>query len=194
MIAVDRHCLGCLQEMNMNNYQMTGMAVLNAAQEDIEKRRGADDKLNLTVSEVSVIHSAIPFLPLPAAIVCLVFNIFLPGSGTILSGYLVVCMGQTRIHYKEAQKLMSILVNILVGLSQFFTITFLFVGWFWSLAWGGLLIVHSFQYRDALIQRRQEAIATAALEAFTRDSILHRRDVKTLIQEKRKDKIDKTQQ
>lgn len=39
------------------------------------------------------------------------------------------------------------------------------------------------QYRDVLRQRRQEAIATAALEALTRDSILHRRDVKTLVNE-----------
>uniref|UniRef100_A0A0M3IE71 Protein SPEC3 n=1 Tax=Ascaris lumbricoides TaxID=6252 RepID=A0A0M3IE71_ASCLU len=177
--------------MNVNNFPISGMAVLNAAQESREKRRGADEKLNLTVSEVSVIHSAIPFLPLPAAIMCLVFNIFLPGAGTILSGYLVVCIGQTRIHYKEAPRLMSILVNLLVGLSQFFTITFLFVGWFWSLAWGGLLIVNSIQYRDALIQRRQEAIATAALEALTRNSVLHRRDVKTLIRENRKDKNEK---
>lgn len=41
-----------------------------------------------------------------------------------------------------------------------------------------LIVVH---YRDALRQHRQEAIATAALEALTQDSILHRRDVKTLV-------------
>uniref|UniRef100_A0A915C1M5 Uncharacterized protein n=1 Tax=Parascaris univalens TaxID=6257 RepID=A0A915C1M5_PARUN len=115
------------KEMNMSSFPISGMAVLNAAQESREKRRGADEKLNLTVSEVSVIHSAIPFLPLPAAITCLVFNIFLPGA---------------------------------------------------------------VQYRDALIQRRQEAIATAALEALTRNSVLHRRDVKTLIRENR-DKNEK---
>lgn len=38
------------------------------------------------------------------------------------------------------------------------------------------------QYRDALVQRRQEAVATAAIEAITKDSILHRRDVKKLVE------------
>ena len=37
------------------------------------------------------------------------------------------------------------------------------------------------QYREALQQRRQEAVATAAIEALTKDSILHRKDVKTLV-------------
>lgn len=49
------------------------------------------------------------------------------------------------------------------------------------------------QYREALQQRRQEAVATAAIEALTKDSILHRKDVKTLVkahkfQAKEKDK------
>jgi hypothetical protein len=39
------------------------------------------------------------------------------------------------------------------------------------------------QYREALQQRRQEAVATAAIEALTKDSILHRRDVKTLVRQ-----------
>lgn len=39
------------------------------------------------------------------------------------------------------------------------------------------------QYREALQQRRQEAVATAAIEALTKDSILHRRDVKTLVKQ-----------
>jgi hypothetical protein len=49
---------------------------------------------------------------------------------------------------------MTVIVNFLVGVSQFFTITFLLVGWFWSIAWGGLLFIHSMQYREALQQRR----------------------------------------
>uniref|UniRef100_A0A1I7X0I1 Uncharacterized protein n=1 Tax=Heterorhabditis bacteriophora TaxID=37862 RepID=A0A1I7X0I1_HETBA len=104
-------------------------------------------KVNLPTNDITLMHEAIPFLPVPVALLCLFLNIVIPGS----------------------------------GISQFFTITFLFVGWFWSIAWGGLLIIHSMQYREALQQRRQEAVATAAIEALTKDSILHRRDVKTLV-------------
>lgn len=44
------------------------------------------------------------------------------------------------------------------------------------------------QCREALQQRRQEAVATAAIEALTKDSILHRRDVRTLVKA-HKDKV-----
>lgn len=93
----------------------------------------------------SVMHEAIPFLPFPMALVCLFLNIVLPGSGTILSGIAALCMGQPRVNIKEGRKLVTLLVNLLVGISQFFTITFLFVGWFWSIAWGGLIIIHASQ-------------------------------------------------
>lgn len=52
-------------------------------------------------------------------------------------------MGQPRINAKEGRKVITLIVNLLVGISQFFTITFLLVGWFWSIAWGGLLMIHS---------------------------------------------------
>jgi hypothetical protein len=42
------------------------------------------------------------------------------------------------------------------------------------------------QYREALLQRRKEAVAVAAIEALTKDSILHRRDVKTLVKDQKK--------
>ncbi|VDM28423.1 unnamed protein product [Toxocara canis] len=159
--------------------------VVLAAQEEAhnvrEQRNG--DKVHLPTNDITIMHEAIPFLPVPVALLCLTLNILIPGSGTrtILSGISALCMGQPRINLKEGRKLVTLFVNFLVGLSQFFTITFLFVGWFWSIAWGGLIIIHSMQYREALQQRRQEAVATAAIEALTKDSILHRRDVKTLV-------------
>lgn len=52
-------------------------------------------------------------------------------------------MGQTRVNYREAQKLMTLLINSIVGVCQFFTITFMFVGWFWSIAWGGTMIIYA---------------------------------------------------
>lgn len=169
---------------NINN--MPG--IMAAAQESIEAQQASKehrngDKVNLPTNDITLMHEAIPFLPFPAALICLIFNILLPGSGTILSGIAALCMGQPRVNLKEGRKLVTLLVNLLVGISQFFTITFLFVGWFWSIAWGGLIIIHAMQYREALQQRRQEAVATAAIEALTKDSILHRRDVKTLVKQ-----------
>uniref|UniRef100_A0AC35FPM7 Uncharacterized protein n=1 Tax=Panagrolaimus sp. PS1159 TaxID=55785 RepID=A0AC35FPM7_9BILA len=160
-------------------FNITGLVL--AAQENLEaqntKESRSGDKVNLPTNDLTIMHEAIPFLPVPVALLCLFLNVFLPGSGTILSGLSALCMGQPRINFKEGRKLLTLIVNFLVGISQFFTITFLFV----------------VQYREALQQRRQEAVATAAIEALTKDSILHRKDVKTLVkahkfQAKEKDK------
>ncbi|VDM97811.1 unnamed protein product [Thelazia callipaeda] len=157
-------------------------SVVQQSQEKAVREHRSSDRVQLPSNDITMMHEAIPFLPVPVAVLCFVLNIIVPGSGTIVSGLSALCMGQPRIHFKEGRKLVTLLVNFLVGVSQFFTITFLFVGWFWSIAWGGLIIIHSMQYREALQQRRQEAVATAAIEALTKDSILHRRDVKMLIQ------------
>ncbi|KAK0415874.1 hypothetical protein QR680_012165 [Steinernema hermaphroditum] len=175
-----------LREQNTSAVNISGitdvvLAAQGEAQTVKEQRNG--EKVLLPTSDITLMHEAIPFLPVPAAILCLVLNIFLPGSGTIISGFSALCMGQPRINFKEGRKIATLIVNLLVGISQFFTITFLFVGWFWSIAWGNLIIIHSMQYREALQARRQEVVATAAIEALTKDSILHRRDVKTLLKE-----------
>uniref|UniRef100_A0A914HJ47 Aminoacyl-transfer RNA synthetases class-II family profile domain-containing protein n=1 Tax=Globodera rostochiensis TaxID=31243 RepID=A0A914HJ47_GLORO len=186
-----------IREYQRGNAVSNIPGIVIAAQEGLEahqqaKENKGGDKVNLPTNDITLMHEAIPFLPFPIALVCLFLNVVLPGSGTILSGAAALCMGQPRVNIKEGRKLVTLLVNLLVGVSQFFTITFLFVGWFWSIAWGGLIIIHAMQYREALQQRRQEAVATAAIEALTKDSILHRRDVKTLVrQHKDKGKEDK---
>jgi hypothetical protein len=43
----------------------------------------------------------------------------------------------------SARTIVALVINICVGIAQFMTITFFFVGWFWSIAWGGLLVIHS---------------------------------------------------
>uniref|UniRef100_A0A915EKV8 Protein SPEC3 n=1 Tax=Ditylenchus dipsaci TaxID=166011 RepID=A0A915EKV8_9BILA len=169
-------------------YNIPGIVLAVQEEQHQSKEHRNGDKVHLPTNDITLMHEAIPFLPVPAALVCLFLNIFIPGLGTVVSGMAALCMGQPRINFKEGRKLMTLFINLLVGVSQFFTITFLFVGWFWSIAWGGLIIIHSMQYREALQQRRQEAVATAAIEALTKDSILHRRDVKTLVKA-HKDKV-----
>lgn len=56
--------------------------------------------------------------------------------GTILSGFSILCCGKCRVQTKDDQRLVTLCVNVCVGVSQLFTVTFLLVGWFWSIAWG----------------------------------------------------------
>ncbi|VDM75302.1 unnamed protein product [Strongylus vulgaris] len=88
-------------------------------------------------------HEAIPYLPIPVALLCFLLNLLIPGTGTIMSGLLALCLGQPRVNLKRGRKFVTLAVNLLVGISQFFTVTFFFVGWFWSIAWGSQLIIHS---------------------------------------------------
>lgn len=73
-------------------------------------------------------------------------RLFLLSLGTVLSGFSILFCGETRIQAKEDQKTVTLCVNVWVGVSQLFTVTFLFVGWFWSLAWGIKLVTLSGEY------------------------------------------------
>ncbi|CAG5133947.1 unnamed protein product, partial [Candidula unifasciata] len=94
-------------------------------------------------SDESLIKNAIPFLPLALAVCCLILNVFVPGSGTVMSGLLVLCCGQPRLLRKEDQILTTMCVNCMVGLAQLFTVSFFLVGWCWSVAWGVRLVLLS---------------------------------------------------
>ncbi|XP_062570403.1 uncharacterized protein LOC134232456 [Saccostrea cucullata] len=120
----------------------------------------------LVVNSDPYIHSAIPYLPLQLSVICLVMNIFLPGSGTVLSGFAILFCGETRIQTKEDQKTVTLCVNLSVGVSQLFTVTFLLVGWFWSLAWGIKLVTLSVEYKRQLKQKRERELQVIALKAF----------------------------
>ena len=37
---------------------------------------------------------------------------------------------------KDDQRLVTLYVNVCIGVSPLFTVTFMLVGWFWSIAWG----------------------------------------------------------
>ncbi|KHJ46382.1 hypothetical protein D918_03435 [Trichuris suis] len=95
------------------------------------------------------LYSSIPFLPLPVAIVSLLLNILLPGSGhsgTILAGLAVAVVGKPRLTVQEGRIILSVVINICVGIFQFITTTFFLIGWFWSITWGGLLVMHARKY------------------------------------------------
>ncbi|CAJ0590208.1 unnamed protein product [Cylicocyclus nassatus] len=161
------------------------------AENQTQKEGKVVDKIIIPPQDITIMHQAIPFLPLPVALFCSFLNLIIPGAGTILSGITALCLGQPRLNMEEGERLYTMVLNLLVGVSQFFTITFFFVGWFWSIAWGFQLIIHAMHYRDAIQQRRQEAVATAAIEALAKDSIFHRKDVQNLMNTHKQNSSDK---
>ncbi|CAA9998833.1 unnamed protein product, partial [Nesidiocoris tenuis] len=100
-------------------------------------------KLDLALVEHgSVMKGAIPVLPICLAWMCLILNILIPGTGTIISGFLCMCFGKPRFSVNDSAvaRLGSLCVNMIVGISQIFTIIFCLVGWGWSIWWGVIMI------------------------------------------------------
>ncbi|XP_015113501.1 serine/arginine repetitive matrix protein 1 [Diachasma alloeum] len=97
---------------------------------------------DVLVEHNSVMRGAIPCLPVPLAWFCLVWNVLLPGTGTVWSGLFNLCVGQPRFAQTASGKSRfgALIVNIIVGASQAFTVLFCLVGWGWSIWWAVTMI------------------------------------------------------
>jgi len=91
-------------------------------------------------------RSAIPALHIGAAVVCLIFNIFFPGIGTIMAGFFVFCCGNPG--QEGAGKVGTMCINFWVGLLQIGTVWFFLLGWIWSIMWGAAFIGMSADYHS----------------------------------------------
>ncbi|XP_045187421.2 uncharacterized protein LOC123545166 [Mercenaria mercenaria] len=126
-----------------------------------------DEKSSVLQQEDSWIRVAIPYLPLWVAVLCLLLNILIPGSGTILSGLCILCCAKSRVPPKyDPDPVLLICVNTWVGIAQLFTVTFLLVGWFWSIAWGIRMVILSLEQRRELREQRAIQLKEQALSAF----------------------------
>uniref|UniRef100_A0A146LY26 Protein SPEC3 n=2 Tax=Lygus hesperus TaxID=30085 RepID=A0A146LY26_LYGHE len=119
------------------------------------------------VEHTSVMKGAIPVLPICLAWMCLILNIVIPGSGTIISGLLCMCFGKPRFSVNDSgvARLGSLCVNFIVGISQIFTILFCLVGWGWSIWWGVIMIKVARKNRRIKIAEKATAAAGAAAPA-----------------------------
>ncbi|XP_053668028.1 hornerin [Anopheles marshallii] len=104
------------------------------------------------VEHSSLMRGAIPVLPICLAYFCLFLNVVVPGSGTVLSGGLCLCIGKPRFSQHDSIKgrIGSFIINCIVGVSQCFTIIFCVVGWGWAIWWGTIMIRLARQHRKIL--------------------------------------------
>nr|XP_040231995.2 protein stum [Anopheles coluzzii] len=104
------------------------------------------------VEHSSLMRGAIPVLPICLAYFCLFLNVVIPGSGTVLSGGLCLCIGKPRFSQHDSIKgrIGSFIINCIVGISQCFTIIFCVVGWGWAIWWGTIMLRLARQHRKIL--------------------------------------------
>ncbi|XP_072907611.1 protein SPEC3-like [Hemitrygon akajei] len=102
------------------------------------------------------ITTAIPYMSRPMAVTCLLLNIIVPGTGTILAGFTLVCCsdpGTPTGSRSSDERLALFCLNVWVGVSQLFTVPFLLVGWLWSIVWGIMMINLSYEQTNAGVVR-----------------------------------------
>jgi hypothetical protein len=63
-------------------------------------------------------------------------------SGTLSSGFFCLCFGKPRFgpHDDLQGRTGSLVVNLMVGAAQLFTVIFCLVGWGWSIWWGLIML------------------------------------------------------
>ncbi|CAI9724848.1 Hypothetical predicted protein [Octopus vulgaris] len=124
---------------------------------DIESdSSNSDEDQNKVQERTALFQSCIPYLPIEVASVCLAFNILIPGFGSILCGIFQFCCGKKQISNKKTDNSTRILINFLVGIMQFSTLTFFLVGWFWSIAWGMKILFLSIENHKRMKKQQQK--------------------------------------
>ncbi|XP_033861067.2 protein stum homolog [Acipenser ruthenus] len=111
------------------------------------------------------IKGVILIITTPLAVICLVLNIVIPETGTVVSGLTLLCCSVppalTGGVVGNDERLALVCFNLWVGLAQLFTVTFLLIGWVWSITWGVIMLVLFYLKRIAHCTMPTQAEAAA---------------------------------
>ncbi|XP_055621779.1 protein stum [Toxorhynchites rutilus septentrionalis] len=146
-------CIMCCPKKNDNGSRRTSNLSKKQSIAPTIPPEDLRPKIDMTLVEhSSLMRGAIPVLPICLAYFCLFLNVVIPGSGTILSGCLCLCIGKPRFSQHDSIKgrIGSFIINCIVGVSQCFTIIFCVVGWGWAIWWGTIMVRLAKQHRKIL--------------------------------------------
>uniref|UniRef100_H2ZG09 Protein SPEC3 n=1 Tax=Ciona savignyi TaxID=51511 RepID=H2ZG09_CIOSA len=99
----------------------------------------------------SLIGSAsVPVMPMWCAITCLVINCLLPGIGTIMASFSILCCAQSS--QKNIGGCTTFCLNFWIGWLQLITVPLVLFGWVWAIVWGvGFIQVSSRQKKETIV-------------------------------------------
>uniref|UniRef100_A0A8C5NQ78 Stum, mechanosensory transduction mediator homolog n=3 Tax=Passeriformes TaxID=9126 RepID=A0A8C5NQ78_JUNHY len=84
------------------------------------------------------LRAAIPYMPFPVAVICLFLNTFVPGLGTFVSAFTVLCGARTDL--PDRHRCCVFWLNIAAALIQILT-AIVMVGWIMSIFWGMDMVI-----------------------------------------------------
>ncbi|XP_042210251.1 protein stum homolog [Homarus americanus] len=121
----------------------------------IETEDGGVQELEIvaTKEKLGTLRKAVPTLPVPLAVLCLVLNL-IPGLGTLVSGFAVLCGYPT--HYDTKRE--GVCWNIVAAVLQVI-LTPIIVGLIWSVQRGVIIVQESLQKKIDERDEKAEEIA-----------------------------------
>uniref|UniRef100_A0A3Q3MG83 Stum, mechanosensory transduction mediator homolog n=1 Tax=Mastacembelus armatus TaxID=205130 RepID=A0A3Q3MG83_9TELE len=90
------------------------------------------------------LRAAIPTMPFPLAVICLFLNTFIPGLGTFISAFTVLCGARSDL-ISERGVCCVFWLNVAAALIQVLTAVIM-VGWIMSIFWGMDMVILASQY------------------------------------------------
>ncbi|KAJ8009115.1 hypothetical protein DPEC_G00085500 [Dallia pectoralis] len=84
------------------------------------------------------LRAAIPYMPFPVAVICLFLNTFVPGLGTFVSAFTVLCGARTDL--PDRHMCCVFWLNIAAAVIQIVT-AIVMVGWIMSIFWGMDMVI-----------------------------------------------------
>ncbi|XP_021245110.1 protein stum homolog isoform X1 [Numida meleagris] len=106
-----------------------------------EPSRGAAPSSGVVVQvreKKGPLRAAIPYMPFPVAVICLFLNTFVPGLGTFVSAFTVLCGARTDL--PDRHICCVFWLNIAAALIQILT-AIVMVGWIMSIFWGMDMVI-----------------------------------------------------
>uniref|UniRef100_A0A3Q2Z5A4 Stum, mechanosensory transduction mediator homolog n=1 Tax=Hippocampus comes TaxID=109280 RepID=A0A3Q2Z5A4_HIPCM len=85
------------------------------------------------------LRAAIPTMPFPLAVICLFLNTFIPGLGTFISAFTVLCGARSEL-VAERGACCVFWLNVAAALIQIATAVIM-VGWIMSIFWGMDMVI-----------------------------------------------------
>ncbi|CAL8393315.1 unnamed protein product [Gadus morhua 'NCC'] len=95
------------------------------------------------------LRAAIPTMPFPLAVICLFLNTFIPGLGTFLSAFAVLCGARSEL-VAQRGVCCVFLLNVAAALIQILTAVIM-VGWIMSIFWGMDMVILASEYGGKLV-------------------------------------------
>jgi len=121
------------------------------------RRRGGTDEdgvimgMDLKTGDWCV-QLSLPAMHICMALTCLIFNLLLPGTGTMLSGFGALCCVR-RDEWTARRQVASCWLCLGLGLTQLLLTPVVLMGWVWSVLWGFALVGRSQENYHAQIRR-----------------------------------------